>query len=113
MDENDEEANMEEDKAEDTEMTVLENESPLESSFRLSAGVSREAEAKKLQKAKSLSTTDYLDDKEGLCTVVGELPNDAKELVRVSKLGVQVHAWTCSISLEEIRLDAPLPIVLG
>ena len=37
----------------------------------------------------------------------------AKELVRVSKLGVQVHAWTCSISLEEIRLDAPLPIVLG
>lgn len=40
-------------------------------------------------------------------------PVYAKELVRVSKLGVQVHAWTCSISLEEIRLDAPLPIVLG
>ena len=39
-------------------------------------------------------------------------PVYAKELVRVSKLGVQVHAWTCSISLEEIRLDAPLPIVL-
>ena len=39
-------------------------------------------------------------------------PVYAKELVRVSKLGVQVHAWTCAISLKEIRLDAPLPIVL-
>ena len=39
-------------------------------------------------------------------------PVYAEELVRISNLGVQVHAWTCSISLEEIRLDAPLPIVL-
>ena len=47
-------------------------------------------------------------------TVAGDIdPVYAKELVRVSKLGVQVHAWTCSISLKEIRLDAPLPIVLG
>ena len=40
-------------------------------------------------------------------------PVYAKELVRVSKLGVQVHSWNCSISLEEIRLDAPLPIIFG
>ena len=53
MDEKDEEANMEEDKAEDTEMTLLENESPLESLFRLSAEVSKEAEAKRWPKRKS------------------------------------------------------------
>ena len=36
----------------------------------------------------------------------------AQELLRVRKLGVQIHAWVCRLSLDEIKLERPLPIDL-